>query len=188
MLLLFPTTGVKVDVLLLVEHLAWVMRLQRMVLSPFVQFSALSLGQGKLNLIAKEPCRKADWRLLWKAKKDTPVFKHHRAMGGFMCKFLLSTPSDVQNFSCSPPFFSSPFNSLVFYQASLVWLLCGAADGRSASINRSKSVIKGSTLPNLPTQRLCEEKKLFELVLKTENKVLSISLMKNDGGWAWLLL
>lgn len=184
MLLLFPTTWVKVDVLLLVEHLAWVVRLKRMVSCPFPQLSALSLVQGKLSLIAKEPCRKAEWRPQWKAKKDSLVLRHHRAMSGFTCKFLLSAPSDVQNFSCPPPFFFSPFNSLVFYQASPVWLLWGAADGRPARINSSKSVIKESTLPTLPTQRLCEEKKLFELVLKIENKVLSISLMKNDGGWA----
>lgn len=127
MLLLFPTTRVKVDVLLLVEHLAWVMRLKTMVLSHFSQLPALSLGQGKLSLMAKEPCRKAIWRLLWKAKKDTLLFKHRRAMGGFMCKFLLSTPCDVQNFSFSPHFFFSPFNSLVqaFCDYSMVQQMVG---------------------------------------------------------------
>lgn len=65
-----------------------------------------------------------------------------------------------------------------------MWLFCGTADGRPVNINSLKSGIKGNIVPNLSTEGFCEEKKLSELVLNIENKVLIVSLVKNDGGRA----
>lgn len=62
--------------------------------------------------------------------------------------------------------------------------LCGTAYSWPLSINSLKSGIKGNVVPNLSAEGWCEEKKLSKLVLNIENKVLIISLKKNDGGRA----
>lgn len=63
-----------------------------------------------------------------------------------------------------------------------MWVLCGTAAGRPVNINSLKSGIKGNIAPNLSTEWFCEEKKkLSDVVLNIENKVLIINLMKNDG-------
>lgn len=60
----------------------------------------------------------------------------------------------------------------------------GMADSGSFNINTLKSVIKGSVVFNVLIEELCEQKKLCELVLYTENQVLVLCFMKNDGGEA----
>lgn len=45
-------------------------------------------------------------------------------------------------------------------------------------------MIKGSVVFNVLTEELCEQKKLCELLVYIENRVLVLCCMKNDGGEA----